>query len=72
LLKDWRNYKTEVIRLGSDYYVYWYVPIGTPLPGEHKIEYKVMWQQKISDGYKTYGPGGDTVEDTNTCVFTVK
>jgi hypothetical protein len=72
LLKDWRNDKSDVVALGGRYYVYWYVPIGSPLPGEHKIEYKVSWQQQISDGDQTYGPGGKTEVDTGTCAFTIK
>ena len=74
LLKDWRNYKTDVIRNSTDgnYYVYWYVPIGTPLPGDHKIDFKLTWQQAISDGYKKYGPGTDEEQDIGSCVFTIK
>ncbi len=72
VLKDWRNYKSDVVQVAGRYYVYWYVPIGSPLPGEHKIEYKVSWQQQISDGDQTYGPGGKTEVDTGSCVFTVK
>lgn len=74
LLKDWRNYKTDVIRNSADgnYYVYWYVAIGTPLPGEHTIDFKLTWQQAISDGYKKYGPGTDEEQDIGSCVFTIK
>jgi uncharacterized protein YraI len=73
LLKDWRNYKTDVIKQqDGNYYVYWYLPVGIPLPGDHKVEYKLTWQQMISDGYKQYGPTSDEEVDTGGCVFTIK
>jgi SH3-like domain-containing protein len=73
LLSDWRAQKTDVQKwTDGNYYVFWYVPIGTPQPGEHKIDYKVTWKQQISDGFKTYGPGGDVETDTGSCVFTIK
>src|SRR5207244_4356427 len=40
VLGNWRSFGTEVLRVRDRYYVYWYVPIGMPTPGEHKIDYK--------------------------------
>jgi len=72
-LTDWRNFKTDVIKLADgNYYVFWYVPIGTLTPGEHKIAYNLQWSQQITDGFKTYGPGGAQAVDNGSCVFTVK
>jgi len=72
-LTNWRNFKTDVIKLSDgNYYVFWYVPIGMPTVGEHKITYNLTWSQQITDGYKTYGPGGAQQVDNGSCVFTVK
>ena len=73
-LTNWRNFKSDVVKSSRDgnYYVYWYVPIGAPQPGEHNVEYKLTWKQQITDGFKTFGPGGDELDNTGSCVFTIK
>ncbi len=71
-IPNWRSFKTGVKKQGQDYYVYWYVPIGVPPVGEHKIEYKLTWKQQITDGYKKFGPGTDEESNEGSCVFTVK
>jgi uncharacterized protein YraI len=73
-LSNWRNFKSDVVKSSRDgnYYVYWYVPIGSPQPGEHTVDYKVTWKQQITDGFKTFGPGGEEVDNTGSCVFTIK
>ena len=75
-LQNWQQYMSSV---GRDtykgdkvYIVYWYIPIGTPSAGEHKIDFSVTWKQKISDGYQDYGPGTAQTSDTGTCAFTIK
>jgi serine/threonine protein kinase len=71
MLGNWREYQTEVLHVRDRHYVYWYVPIGTPTPGEHKIDYKVSWKQQITDGFKTFGPGGQVEDETGTCTFNI-
>lgn len=75
-LANWQQYMTNVARDSYKgdrvYIVYWYIPIGTPGTGEHKIEFSLTWKQKISDGYKDYGPGTDQESDAGTCAFTIK
>jgi hypothetical protein len=72
-LSNWRTYQSNVVRQADgNYYVFWFVPVGTPAAGEHKIDYKLTWKQKITDGFGTFGPGGDEESNTGTCVFTVK
>jgi Bacterial SH3 domain len=73
-LSNWQDFKSSVLHSTRDgnYYVYWYVPIGSPPPGKHTIEYKLTWKQKISDGFKTFGPGGDEESNTGSCVFTIQ
>jgi hypothetical protein len=71
-LENWSNYRTSVVRQDGKYNVYWYVPLGAPEVGEHTISYKLTWKQKIEDGEKSFGPGGDEETNTGSCVFTVK
>jgi serine/threonine protein kinase len=71
-LMNWRDYATDVLKIRDRYYVYWYVPIGIPTPGEHRIEYKVSWTQRIEDGFKTFGPGGEVESETGACVFSIR
>ncbi|MEP7284247.1 MAG: SH3 domain-containing protein [Chloroflexota bacterium] len=72
-LKDWRSFKTDVAVLANgDYFVYWYVPIGSPQPGDHTVDFKLTWKQQITDGYKKFGPGGDEESESGTCAFTIK
>jgi hypothetical protein len=73
LAADYTSYKTGVIqRRDGNYYQYWFVPIGAPDVGEHRIDYKVTWRQQVSDGFKTFGPDGEVESETGSCVFTVR
>ncbi len=71
LLSNWRAFGTDVLRVRDRYFVYWYVPIGNPTPGEHRIDYTVSWKQQITDGFKTFGPGGQVEAETGTCIFNI-
>ncbi len=72
-LTNWKDALSSAVRSADgNYYVYWYVLIGTPPPGDHKITFKLTWSQSITDGYKNFGPGTNTESDTGTCVFTIK
>jgi len=72
-LSDYKNFQSNVARQSdTNYWVYWFIPIGKATLGEHKFTYKVTWRQKITDGYKTFGPGGSKETETGTCAFTVK
>lgn len=68
---DWQNYQTGVVREGRQYKVYWFIPLGTLLPGEYRINYRLTWSQRVEDGEKTFGPGGEEEVNTGTCLFTV-
>ncbi len=69
---NWQDFRTSVIQKAGNYWVYWYVPIGRPPVGEHRIDYKLTWTRKISDGYQTFGPGGELESDSGTCAFTIQ
>ena len=71
---NWRSFKSEVAKNPKDgnYWVYWYVPVGSPPPGEHTISFKLTWKQQITDGIKKFGPGGDEESNEGSCVFTIQ
>ncbi|MCU0480477.1 MAG: hypothetical protein MUE54_04610 [Anaerolineae bacterium] len=63
--------RTEIEFLGGDYWVFYYVTVGNLQPGQYQIDYKVYWNQAISDGYDDFGPGTDNVQLTGNCSFTI-
>lgn len=74
LLADWQDFQTEMFRdpaNNSNWTVYWYVPVGQLEPGEHTVEFRVTWDEPITDGLAQFGPGTNNPEDTGECTFTV-
>jgi hypothetical protein len=68
---DWYKYATPVTRIGSDYIVYWFVPINGATPGTYKVEFNVTWKTAINDGVENFGPGTEKPSESGTCTFTV-
>jgi hypothetical protein len=54
------------------YAVDWSTEVGTLTPGTHRLDYHVTWSRKISDGWDTYGPGGDYEEEQDYCEIIVE
>jgi hypothetical protein len=52
--------------------VSWSAEVGTLTPGTHRLDYHVTWSRKISDGWDTYGPGGDYEEEQDYCEIIVE
>ena len=55
------NRRSPIEHVGDgDYYrVTWYADLGMLLPGEYFSGRGLEWSQQISDGWNTYGPGGE-------------
>ena len=71
-LNHWRDYRVPPERYDDgNTYVYWYVRYGPLEAGEHRITVRLTWSEAISDGYKRFGPGTDTPEETGSCSFRV-
>ena len=71
-LATWRAYQGEPMNQGSNWAVHWYVPFPLALTvGEHRIEYRASWRQRISDGLNFYGPGTSMQTEIGSCTFTV-
>ncbi len=73
-ITNWQDYRSDVVRdPDGNYYVYWYVPIGAPGVGDHRIEFHLSWKQPITDGYNKFGPGEPDNDSTvGSCIFTIR
>ncbi|MCB9437766.1 MAG: SH3 domain-containing protein [Anaerolineales bacterium] len=74
ILEDWRDNRTQPFRdpnEGSNWTVYWYVPVGELSAGVHELEYRVTWSEQITDGEANYGPDTPIEEQIGSCTFTV-
>ena len=49
------------------YVVGWHANVGALAPGSHRLEYHVSWSRQISDGWYTFGPGGEYEEEHEYC-----
>ena len=63
--------RTPIELINGDYWVFYYVVAGNLQPGQYQIDYKVYWNQTISDGYDDFGPGTDNTQLTGNCSFTI-
>jgi hypothetical protein len=72
LLTNYKNYQQPIQREGGDWYVYWYVPVGTLAPGRHEVTYRLTWYEPVNDGYEDFGPGTPNEVEQGNCVFTVE
>lgn len=62
---------TPIEQRTANWWVFFYVDLGTVIPGEHQISYRVTWKQPINDGFDDYGPGTANDELTGSCNFIV-
>lgn len=72
LIEGWERYASEVKRESGVWIIYWFVPVGTLEPGEHKVTYLLTWDDAITDGYDDFGPGTPIETNEGNCVFTVE
>ncbi len=54
------------------YVVGWSTSVGTLTPGSHRVDYHISWTRQISDGWYTYGPGGEYEEEREHCEIVVQ
>lgn len=71
-LRNVNAYRGNPSRSGPDQVVYWYVPYGPLEAGEYRVTYRVTWQNAISDGYASYGPGTAIEFEEESCSFAVR
>ncbi len=71
-LEGWNQYATEMRRESGTWIVYWYYPVGSLEAGEHRVDFRLTWDEAITDGYKDFGPGTANEVDEGGCTFTVR
>lgn len=71
-LEGWNQYATEMRRESGTWIVYWYYPVGSLEAGEHQVEFRLTWDEAITDGYEDFGPGTPNEVDEGSCTFTVQ
>ena len=54
------------------YFVGWSANVGVLAPGSHRVEYHASWSRQISDGWSTFGPGGEVEERWSQCEIIVE
>lgn len=71
LLENWERYATEMKREEGVWIIYWYYPVGRLSAGQHVVDFRLTWDQAITDGYARFGPGTPNEVDRGSCTFTV-
>jgi hypothetical protein len=59
-------------REDNNFWVFYTAPIGNLRPGTYGVEFRLSWDQKISDGFADYGPGTSNQSFLSTCTFRVE
>ncbi len=54
------------------YRVSWYASVGVLSPGSHHAERYLTWDRQITDGWETFGPGGNTESESHDCEIIVQ
>lgn len=63
--------RTEIQRIGSLYWVFYYSRLGNLRPGHYYINYLVTWDEPINDGFDNYGPGTENPVLNSGCGFDI-
>jgi hypothetical protein len=64
--------RSDIQQIGSNYWVFWTITLGRVQPGNYPIEFKLSWDNPISDGYDDFGPGTANERFNSTCTFSVR
>lgn len=62
----------EYISNKQFYRVSWYATVGLLSPGKHLAERYLSWTSRISDGWNTFGPGGEIETEHDICEIIVR
>jgi hypothetical protein len=62
---------SPISKRGANFFVFYTAQVGNLRPGSYGVQYRVMWETAINDGYADYGPGTSNEVDTGDCQFTV-
>lgn len=63
---------SEITQRTRNYWVFYTVNLGNVKPGYYTINFRLRWENPISDGFGEYGPGTENEAITGGCDFEVK
>lgn len=63
--------RSDIQRVGNQFYVFYSVNVGHLRPGHYEIEYRATWANPVNDGYADFGPDTDNPQDAGNCNFNV-
>ena len=62
---------SPIQKLGTNYWVFYTVPVGNLSPGNYGVDFKLDWANQITDGYEKFGPGTNNISYHSTCTFNI-
>ncbi len=68
---DWLKAETRDMYEGN-MSRYWYLSLGNLPEGTYQVDYRITWDEPITDGFTEYGPGTDNEVLEYGCTFTVE
>jgi hypothetical protein len=63
---------SDIEQRGTNYWVFYTITVGRMQPANYPIEFKLSWENPITDGYDEFGPGTANERFNSTCTFTVR
>jgi hypothetical protein len=63
---------SPITQSGRNYWVFYTSTIGHLRPGQYGINFKVTWNQAITDGYEDFGPGTENEVLDSNCTFFIE
>ncbi len=63
---------SDIEQRGLNYWVFYTITVGNVKPGNYPIEFKLSWENPVTDGYDDFGPGTENESFNSTCTFTVR
>lgn len=63
--------RTPIQQRGRNWYVFYYLDLGSVRPDTYYIGYQLTWANAITDGYDDYGPGTGNERHIGSCDFSV-
>lgn len=63
---------SDIEQRGRNYWVFYTINVGNMRPASYPVEFKLRWQNPISDGYDDFGPGTENEQFNSTCTFTIR
>jgi hypothetical protein len=63
---------SPIQQIGSNFWVFYTVPVGNLSPGRYGVEFNLSWAAQITDGYDDFGPGTLNDRFHSTCTFDIQ